>query len=137
MDEAKDKLEKLLERRKNYFLLTGIQRKIYGVEFEKMQKEIIRLKIHLEIYEDELDLIEVNFNYQEDKAKIEICEKAQENKELRWLNKKYDPEKCLARYIAIVHKQLSDEWLKEEFEMQQMKRQGWMECPWPTRIGDE
>lgn len=137
MDDAKEKLEKLLERRNNYFLLTGIERKIYEFEFEKMQREIIRLKLHLEIYQDELDLLEVKFNYQDEKAKIDICEKAEENRELRWLNKKYEPEKCLAKYVAIVHKPLSDEWLKEEFEMQQMKRQGWMECPWPTKIGDE
>ena len=119
--------EELISWLGNYFLLTGVQRKIYEVQFEKMQKEIIRLKLHLEIYQDELDLLEVIFDYAVYKEEIEICEKAEENRELRWLNKRYDPEKCLATYVAIVHKQLSDNWLKEEFEMQQIKRQGWME----------
>ena len=139
MDEAnaKEKLDKLLVRRKDYFLLEGIRRKIYQADFERLQRDIIHLKLILGLYHDELDMLEVTFNYREEKYKVKICEEAAERGEVRWLKKSYVPMGFEAIYVALVKKPLSDPWLEELFQIQQLKRAGYIDCPWPTVLGDE
>jgi hypothetical protein len=141
--EANERLKHLLERREKYFLLEGIQRRIYQTQFELIQKEIMQLKLHLEIYEDELDLVIIEFDYSKDcKVLLKILEDAQTNREVWWVRRIYDPASGnKAKYIGQVKGEISDPWLKEVFLRHQLTREGLIDCPWPTSIkkpkGDE
>jgi hypothetical protein len=134
MDDIREKLDKLIDRRKKYFLLSGVERKIYQEQFEKMQKEIMHIKLCLEIYQDELDIFEVEFDYFRDQHKMKICLEAEKAGEIRWLTKKYNPETCKAKYVAQAKGEVTDEWLRELLERQNEIRAGYIECPWPNKI---
>lgn len=133
------KLEELLIRRKDYFLLEGVKRKIYQVQFEKIQKEILDLKLQLDIYDDELDLLSVKFNYIkiEFKEILKILQDTSDKREIKWLRKKYWPEDGQAEYVGQVLKEITNPWLKEKFEMHLLKREGYMDCPWPTVLNED
>jgi hypothetical protein len=137
--DARNKLNELLERRKKYFELSGFKRMLYQAEFEKIQKEIINLKLHFEIYHDELDLFSVFLKYDEfaNKEKFIILTEAEEAGEVRWIRKKYNPNEFMAEYIGIVRKEIKDEWLKELYKIHILKRQGLIQCPWPIKLKDE
>ena len=113
-------------------------RKVYQYQFEQIQKEIIRLKLQFDIYDDELDLLAVRFCYAEDcKDKIERIEKAWQKREVRWLRKEYSPAKgYMARYIGQVLKEISDPWLMGLYQEHLINRQGLIECPWPMKLQD-
>jgi hypothetical protein len=143
IDEQKQRLEELLKRRDNYFLLSEFQRRMYVYDFEKMQEEIMFLKINLEVYHDELDLVSVWVNYLkkvESKIQYEILEKAAENREIKWLSKKYFYVEGKSEYIGLLlkdAKDIQDEWLRGIVETHLLKREGLMQCPWPTKIREE
>lgn len=134
-----EQLNVLLERRKNYFLLEGIQRKLYQVQFEKIQKEILYLKLRLGIYYDDLDIFSIRFNYisEDFNSKTAILDKAVENNEIRWLKRTYDPTTWIAEYVGIVRGQITDPWLQEKYLEHMAKRDGYMDCPWPTLLNNE
>lgn len=136
MNYTKEALERLLTRRKNYFLMDAHWRDVYLKDFEKIQSEIINLKLHFEIYQDELDLLIVCFDYtsSDSKDKIKACETAVEHKEIKWLRKKYYPETYKAEYIGLMLKMPSDEWLKMICEEHLLKREGHFQCPWPVKV---
>jgi hypothetical protein len=130
------RLTELLKRREKYFLLEAFQRKIYRTEFEDMQKEILSLKLILEIYEDVLDLLVVDFDYMASEGKIwcKRLEDANELREIKWLKKTYNPQDGKARYIGQVKKEITDLQLQELYKTQVLKREGLIDCPWPTKI---
>ena len=139
IEEQKKKLEELLKRREKYFLLTDIERRMYAHDFEKMQQYIMFLKMNLEIYQDELDLVSVWVNYlkPESKSQYEILEKARENGEIKWLRKKYLYVEGKSEYIGLLlkdAKDIKDDWLREIVETHLLKREGLIQCPWPTKI---
>jgi hypothetical protein len=140
IEEQKQRLEELLKRRDKYFLLTDIERRIYANDFEKMQKEIMFLKMNLEVYHDELDLVSVWVDYlkkAESKIQYEILEKAAENREIKWLAKKYFYVEGKSEYIGLLLKnvkEIHDEWLRDIVETHLLKREGLIQCPWPTKI---
>ena len=139
IEEQKKKLEALLKRREKYFLLTDIEKKIYANDFEKMQKEIMFLKLNLEIYHDELDLVSVWVEYtkRESKIQYDILEKSEENFEIKWVRKKYFYVEGKSEYIGILRKdinEIEDEWLRDIVSKHLLKREGLMQCPWPTKI---
>jgi hypothetical protein len=135
-EECRERLKVLLARREKYFMLEGIQRKIYQAEFEKVQKEIINLKLYLNMYDDELDFLVIEFNYAdaEAKAKYQIIEEAKANREIKPLRSMYNPNTAETKIVCQVIGALSDIWLRELYEMQYLKRQGLIDCPWPTKI---
>jgi hypothetical protein len=134
--DEQDELKVLLERRSKYFMLSGFERKLWQAEFEKIQRKIISLKLILELYHDELDMLEVIFNYSADPDKSKICQDAEEKGEVKWLKRTYSPwDNYEAKYVAIVRKPLTDPWLAEIFNYQQAKRSGYIDCPWPTKLG--
>ena len=130
-----DKLADLLERRKNYFLLPHEVRNKFAVQFERIQRDIISIKLRLEIYHDELDLFSVKFNYvvPEAKQKFLVIENAEQNREIKWLKKIYDPASHMAEYIGKVFDKgiISDKWLQDKFLEHSAKRDGYIVCPWP------
>lgn len=132
--DPRERLDALLVRREKYFLLEGIQRKIYQYQFEQIQKEILQLKLQLEMYEDVLDLVVIEFDYSEDcKEMLKILEAAQSAQEVWWVRKIYMPDLGnKAKYIGQVKKEISDPWLKEIFYQHRLKREGYIDCPWPT-----
>lgn len=131
-----EKLEDLLDRRKNYFLLPLEVRIKFVVQFERIQRDIINIKLRLEIYQDELDLFSLKFNYVVPEAKriFGIIEMAQERREIKWLRKIYNPASHMAEYIGKIYEQgiISDMWLQEKYLEHQAKRDGYIDCPWPT-----
>jgi hypothetical protein len=142
IEEQKQKLEELLKRRENYFLLTDIERRIYANDFEKMQKHIMSLKMNLEIYHDELDLVSVWVNYlgTEAKGQYQILEQAKTNLEIKWLRRKYFFVEGKSEYIGLLLKDvkdIKDDWLRGIVETHVLKREGLIQCPWPTKIREE
>lgn len=133
-NEALSHLKVLLARREKYFLLNGYEKNIFQKQFEELQSEIMFLKVNYNIWQDELDMLEVRFNYVKELDKLNICEEAHKNKELRWLSKSFNPETWVARYVAIVYMQLTDPWLAELYEIHELWREGFIQCPWPTNI---
>lgn len=141
--EMRDKLQKLLERRDNYFQLTALEKKTYRQQFEEMQDEIIKLKIFLDIYHDELDVVSIYVDYScpvDSKEQYAILNKAQEDREIWWLLKKFDYQSKISEYVGLLRKDVSEiknEWLRDICIMHQVKREGFIQCPWPTKLGGE
>jgi hypothetical protein len=135
-DEQKhSKLNELLQRREKYFLLPDFQRTLFREQFEEMQKEILWLKVMLKVYHDELDILELRFNYKDEDYKLKMYDEAIKSGEIKGLGKSFSPsEGYIAVYTCLVLKQPSDPWIAEEYMMQQLRREGWISCPWATRI---
>jgi len=138
--EMREKLEKLLKRRDDYFAITDVERNIYRKEFEVMQAEIVRLKLHLDIYHDELDIIEVEIDYSKDDRSViyQILEEAWQRREINWVKKKYFQDRAI--YVGMLMKDIQDmqnEWLKDVCMMHQLKREGYIQCPWSTKLHEK
>ena len=135
-EECRIRLKELTARREKYFLLEGVERKVYQAQFKKLQKEIIDLKLYLRMYDDELDFLVIEFNYAQDDAKLkyQIIEQAKLNQEIKLLRSIFDPNTAQTKVVCQVQKALTDLWLRELYEMQYLKRQGLIDCPWPTKI---
>jgi hypothetical protein len=135
-NECRTKLHYLLKRREKYFLMEGVQRSIYQVEFEKVQKEIIKLKLYLDIYEDDLDFFVIKFNYMQlgSDEKYKTIKETQSKNEIRVLRQMYTPEEEEAVFVCQVKSAITDIWLRELYDMQYLRRQGLIDCPWPTKL---
>jgi hypothetical protein len=97
------------------------------------------LKINLEVYHDELDLVSVWVDYigTEAKGQYKILEQAASNLEIKWLRRKYFYIEGTSEYIGLLlkdAKNIQDEWLRGIVEMHMLKREGLIQCPWPTKI---
>lgn len=133
--EGMQELETLLKRRDRYFELTEYEKNKNRSYFEKMQKRIMHLKLCFDIYHDELDTFEITFDYIQQQEKAKVVEEAVERREIRLLKKSYNPEEHKAVYVALgIKDKLTDAWMQELYEMHQLRREGLIRCPWPTKI---
>jgi hypothetical protein len=69
---------------------------------------------------------------------MDIIQKAHDNKEIRWLKKIYNPQEGTAEYIGQIRADgvITDPWLQDKFLEHRMKREGFIDCPWPTKLSD-
>ena len=133
-NDKREELDALLIRRRKYFLLSFVKRKIYQVELEKVQAQIIFLKLALGIYQDDLDMLEAKFNYQTEAYKELVCMMAEKKREIKWIDKRFNPEDNQFTYVALVSaakNHLTDPWLHDILDLHILKRDGYMNSPWP------
>lgn len=141
--EMQDKLQELLARRDDYFQITELERIIYRKQFEAMQAEIIRLKIYLDLYHDELDIVSVKVDYSlpvDSKEKYKILDQAKDDREIKWLSKRFNFQNLMSEHLGLILKdvsQIKNDWLREICMMHQLKREGLIKCPWPTKLSEK
>jgi hypothetical protein len=67
-------------------------------------------------------------------------DEAATNKEVRWVSRKYFFVEGKSEYVGLLLKKLDeiqDQWLKEQIYLHQMKREGYIQCPWPQKLNEK
>lgn len=131
------KLNQLLARRRKYFMLQYFHRMAFVEKFLEIQREIIDLKIKLEIFQDPFDFVTLKYDHNTNLKAWQDIKQAEKMKQIRILENGFEKDTKLAYCTILKIGDVQFDWIRKECELKEFEKHALIESPWVTKFEEE